>query len=272
MQPKSQAGEYALATGQAAALRLHLLHRCYSPVGRRVLLEAGLKPGMAVADFGCGVGATTAMLAEMVGPTGRVVGVDLSGAQLEQGRAHCRAQGIENATFVEASAYSTGLPRASFDLAYCRFLLLHLTDPAAALREMRDVLKPGGILVVEDGNLLSASSVPPSALRVFADLWDKLAPTRGVNYALADNLFHLVKSAGFGELKITIHQPAFAEGDEKQLLKMSVEEIGPACIASGLITEEELKASIAEMDRATKDPEILALAPRMSLVSGRKPA
>jgi ubiquinone/menaquinone biosynthesis C-methylase UbiE len=84
LQPKlGPDGEYALATGEAAVRRLTALHRVYSPKGRRVLLRAGLQPGMAVADLGCGVGATTRMLAEMVGPAGHVTGIDVSAAQLE---------------------------------------------------------------------------------------------------------------------------------------------------------------------------------------------
>jgi tRNA A58 N-methylase Trm61 len=67
-QAGDRAGAYALATGADAVRRLHLLHKIYSPAGTRVLLQAGLKEGMRVADFGCGVGATTRMLAEMVGP------------------------------------------------------------------------------------------------------------------------------------------------------------------------------------------------------------
>src|SRR4030081_1636202 len=79
-------GEYALATGAAAAGRLFLLHNIYSPAGRRILLKAGLTPGMRVADFGCGVGAVTSMLADLVGASGRVAGIDAHAAQLEQAR------------------------------------------------------------------------------------------------------------------------------------------------------------------------------------------
>src|ERR1700748_3335035 len=125
MQPKAALGAYSLATGEAAVTRLSALHRIHSPAGRRILLQAGLQPGMKVADLGCGVGATTRTLAEMVGPTGHVTGIDLSAAQLEQGRKLCHAEGMTNTTFLEASATATGLPRGSFDLVYCRFLLLH---------------------------------------------------------------------------------------------------------------------------------------------------
>ena len=80
---------YVLATGAAAVRRLHVLHDIYSPVGRRVLLQAGLKQGMKVADFGCGVGVVTRMLAKMAGPRGHVTGIDVDRAQLEQASDLC---------------------------------------------------------------------------------------------------------------------------------------------------------------------------------------
>lgn len=271
LQPKAKPGEYSLATGEAAVRRLSALHRIYSPVGRRILLQAGLKPGMNVADFGCGVGATTRTLAEMVGPSGAVTGIDMSEAQLEQGRKLCRAAGLSNATFVQASATSTNLPRNSFDLVYCRFLLLHLVEPAAGLREMFEVLKPGGLLVVEDGDLTSAGSSPASSLQWFADLFGRLGPTRGLDYALSTRLYHLVKAAGFPDPDIEIHQPAIVRGEDRFLLKWSVEEAAPSFIAAGLVTAGDIDKILAEMDRDTKNPEILALMPRMSLVWARKP-
>jgi SAM-dependent methyltransferase len=226
---------------------------------------------MAVADFGCGVGATTHMLAEMVAPSGRVTGIDVSAAQLEQGRNLCRASKIGNAIFVEARATETGLPRDSFDLVYCRFLLLHLVDPAVCLREMRAILKPGGVLVVEDGDLTSAGSSPASSLHAFADLFGRLGPTRGLNYALSNDLYHMVMAADFPDPEIEIHQPAFARGDERFLLKWSVEEAAPAYVAAGLVTADGVKTILANMDRDTRNPDILVLMPRMSLVWARKP-
>ena len=270
MQPKPIAGEYSLATGEAAVKRLSALHRIYSPAGSRILRQAGLKEGMRVADFGCGVGATTQMLAEMVGPTGHVTGIDVSAAQCEQGRQRCQDAGLANVDFVAESATATGLPRNSFDLAYCRFLLLHLTDPEGCLREMIAVLKPGGILVIEDGDLTTAGSAPPSALHWFADLFGRLGPTRNLDYTLARNLYHMVKAAGIDHPEIEIHQPALPRGEERYLLKWSIDEAGPGCVAAGIITHSKLQSILADMDRDTQNPDILALMPRMSLVWGRK--
>src|SRR5262245_3944753 len=186
----SLSAEYVLATGSAAVRRLHILHNIYSPAGRRILLQAGLKPGMRIADFGCGVGVVSRMLAEMTGPTGQVTGIDVASGQVEEARQLCAKSGLNNTSFVTASAYKTPLERNAYDLVYCRYLLLHLEDPAACLREMREVLRPGGIIVVEDGDLATGTSVPPSATDAFAELFSRLGPIRGVNYSIAKDLYH----------------------------------------------------------------------------------
>jgi SAM-dependent methyltransferase len=265
-------GEYALATGESAAHRLRILHRLYGPGTLRVLLDAGLRTGMRVADLGCGVGMVTALLAELVGPKGHVVGIDASAAQLAQAREPSFVGPRKNVRFVEASATDTGLPAESFDLVYCRFLLIHLSEPETALREMWSLLKPGGIIVCEDGDLTSAGSLPSSALGAFADLWGRLGPKRGVDYTLGNRLFALVRAAGFPVPEITFNQPVAVRGENKRLLELSVAEAGPAFVEAGLISAEALADTLALMRRANSDESILALMPRMSQVWARKPA
>jgi SAM-dependent methyltransferase len=263
-------GRYALATGEAATYRLRVLHALYAPGSRRALLDAGLRSRMRVADLGCGVGMVTSMLAELVGPEGHVVGIDASAAQLAQAREHL-PPGRTNIRFVEASATDTGLPPASFDLVYCRFLLIHLPEPERALREMRALLKPGGILVCEESDLTSAGSEPPSALDAFADLWVRLGPARGVDYRLGRRLFQMAQAAGFPAPEITFNQPVLARGENKRFLELSVAEAGPAFVEAGLITAEELECTLAEMRRLSADEAVLAVMPRLAQVWARKP-
>jgi len=264
-------GDYVLATGPAAANRLRILHNTYGPGTRRVLLQAGIKPGMRVADLGCGTGMITQLLAELVGPTGEVVGVDYSTAQVVQARELLPVH-VTNVRFVAASATDTGLARESFDVVYCRFLLIHLKEPEAALREMHDLLKPGGILVCEDGDLTSAASEPPSRLQEFSNLFGALGPKWGVDYTLGRRLFQMVIAADFAQPEITFNQPVLAQGENKQLLELSVAEAGPSFVQAGLLTNEELVATVAAMRRLTEDETVLALMPRMSQVWARKPA
>ena len=263
-------GEYSLATGRAAARRLEILHDVYGPGTRELLKCAGVAPGMRVADIGCGVGTVTNELANLVGPAGQVIGVDLSPDQLAQAGDRLARSHIAQVSFIEASADDTALPGASFDLVYCRFLLLHLVEPRAALREMRRLLRPGGILVCEDGDLTSAGSEPPSALGLFAELFGRLGPTRRVDYTLGRRLYHLVRDAGFSVPEIEFNQPAFASGDRKRLLELSVAEAGNAFVQAGLITAGELESGIKAMRQLAEDDSVLALMPRMAQVWARK--
>jgi hypothetical protein len=142
---------------------------------------------------------------------------------------------------------------------------------------MQEVLRPGGILVVEDGDLDSAGSVPPTATDAFADLFCRLGLKRGLNYSIAKDLYHLVKGAGFTNAYLEIHQPAITGGEDRLLanrgfLKASVEEAGPAFVGERIITSDQLQRTLSEMQRAIEDPNVLILAPRMSLVWARKAA
>jgi SAM-dependent methyltransferase len=226
---------------------------------------------MRVADLGCGVGMVTGLLADLVGPTGSVVGIDSSGAQLAQARERLNTGGAR-ISFHEASAIATGLPLGSFDLVYCRFLLIHLPEPERALREMFALLKPDGILVCEDGDLTASGSEPPSALDAFADLWGRLGPSRGLDYTLGRRLFQMVLAAGLPTPRITFNQPVVARGEHKRFLELSVAEAGPAFICAGLITSRELHRTLLEMRRLARDESVLAVMPRMNQVWARKPA
>jgi ubiquinone/menaquinone biosynthesis C-methylase UbiE len=247
-----------------------VLHNIYATAGKRMLQQAGLAEGMRVADFGCGVGVVTRMLAQMVGPAGSVTGIDVGKAQIDEAAGLCAAEGLQNTSFVHASACSTGLPHNSFDLVYCRFLLLHLPDPAACLQEMKAMLRPGGILMVEDGDLATATSVPRGASDAFANIFGRLGPMRGVNYSVANDLYHMVMAAGFQDAQLEIHQPALLRGENRAFLKWSVEEAGPALVASGILTPQALDQTLSEMQAAVDDSNVVILAPRMSCVWARK--
>ena len=263
-------GDYVLATGAKAVGRLLMLDDIYAPAGKRGLLKAGLKPGMRVADFGCGVGAMTRNLARLVGPDGHATGIDLHEPQLVEAGNLCAGSGLANVAFWKADACDTKLPENLFDLVYCRFLLIHVPDPLACLHEMQRVLKPGGIIFAEDGDLRSGGSAPSSALNHFGGLFERLGPKKGVDYRLGRDLYHLVKRAGFEDVETDIYQPAYSRGRERVFLKWSIEEAGAGLIGAGLLTSGELEYTLDQMQTASDNPDILVLMPRMSQVWGRK--
>jgi SAM-dependent methyltransferase len=122
-----------------------------------------LRPGMRLLDAGCGPGTITAGLAAAVAP-GEVVGVDAAPDVLARAAAGAAARGVENVTFRQADAYALPFPDASFDAVFAHTLLEHLRAPLDALRELRRVLRPGGVLGVRDCDWGSAVFWPPDPL------------------------------------------------------------------------------------------------------------
>lgn len=112
--------------------------------------EAGLKPGMAVLDLGCGPGFTSCELARFVGTEGTVTGVDVNPGLLEIAHQAQATENVPNVQFQSANIYDLPLPPASFDFVYARFVFQHLSDPQRALEQVQQVLKPGGIVCILD--------------------------------------------------------------------------------------------------------------------------
>ena len=106
---------------------------------------------MDLLDVGCGPGTITVDLAASVGP-GRVTGVDREPAVVAEATGLLEASATGNLEFVTGDVYSLGFDDQSFDVAHAHQVLQHLTDPVAALVEMRRVLRPGGILAVRDSD------------------------------------------------------------------------------------------------------------------------
>ena len=262
---------YTLATGEAAANRLEVLHEIWGPVTRETAIKAGMGPGMKVADFGCGVGTVSVMFAELVGPEGRVTSLDLSAGQVEQARLRAARSGHANITFIEASATESGLPADTFDFVYCRFLLLHLPNPYAGLAEMKRVLKPGGVLIVEDADLSSGYSVPKCAIDHFGELYVRLGESRGLDYRLGRRLYQIVVESGFADPTVRLNQPAYTRGRERRAFEWSLAEAADALIGAGLCTRTELDTILADMKTAADDPRILVVVPCMNVVAARKP-
>ena len=114
-------------------------------------LAPHLRRGMRLIDCGCGPGSITVDLARAVAP-GEAIGIDLRDDALTQGRTLARERGITNLTFYAASVYQLPYADSSFDAAFACAVLQHLASPPAALKELRRVLKPEGVIGIADGS------------------------------------------------------------------------------------------------------------------------
>lgn len=265
-----RADEYSLAVGERGAPRLRLVEKIYGPGTREVLTRAGLRAGLAVVELGCGIGSVSRWLASVVGPEGRVIGVDVSAEQIASARRATDNERYPNLSFVEASAYQTNLPRASFDLVYCRLLLMHLSRPEDALREMRALLRPGGVFVCEDTDIASSFCEPPCAAQEeLHSLALTMSAKAGCDFRISKRLFQLVSEAGFPSPEISQHQPIFARGEEKHFEEMSFAEVAPRVVSAGLASSEKVEEILQKIRAAILDEKVVYSLSRMVQVWSR---
>lgn len=123
----------------------HILQGGLSRHSAAVLPKLGIKRGMSVLDVGCGWGDLSLQVAEIVGPQGRVLGIDCVEAFLDPARADAAAQGYSNVEFKRGDA-EIALPERAFDYVVARFGTMFFANPVAGLRHMRLALKPGGTM------------------------------------------------------------------------------------------------------------------------------
>jgi SAM-dependent methyltransferase len=272
MDRKPGTGEtYYLATGSAGARRLALLDEIYGPDAARILLSVGVPKGGRVADIGCGTGNTLRWLAGQVGPAGEVTGVDNSSAQLEIARANADAGGLGNIRLIEAGAYDTGLPRNSFDLVHCRFLLTHLKRPLDALREMAAIARPGGWIVafdVDHSGLYSEPSTP--AYERARELCLERAARRGAGANLGRELPRLYLEAGLPDPETAIFHPIYLRGERKRFGEFTLLE-GTYFVDQGICSQAELDRLAAELAAIAADETIAVAQAIMQGTWARKP-
>ncbi|MBI2060980.1 MAG: class I SAM-dependent methyltransferase [Nitrospirae bacterium] len=113
-------------------------------VNYRLLAEARLRPGYRVLDLGSGTGYPALLAAEAVGPTGSVIGLDLSEAMLNVARRKANAKGLANVEFRTADVCALDFDDGSIDAVTSRFCLMFLPDVSKAARDIACVLRPGG--------------------------------------------------------------------------------------------------------------------------------
>jgi SAM-dependent methyltransferase len=154
----AQSNKYVLADVDMATEdgRLEMLELWHDPGTTRRLDQLGVENGWHCLELGAGRGSITRWLADRVGPAGSVVAADIDPRFL--------TEVPENVEVRKLDIREQDLETERYDLVHCRALLMHLPDPAAVLARMVGALRPGGLLLAEEGDLgLSHAAGHPDA-------------------------------------------------------------------------------------------------------------
>ncbi|GAC1531783.1 MAG: methyltransferase domain-containing protein [Acidimicrobiales bacterium] len=191
-------------------------HRWRTADNSAAYLLGHLRAGQRLLDVGCGPGTITVDLARRVAP-GPTVGVDASAAVVAEAQTTAQSSGASTVTFLTGDVYALDSDDASFDVVHAHQVLQHLSDPVAALGEMRRVLAPGGILAVRDSDYGVFSWTPPNAmLERWLDIYHQVTACNGAEADAGRFLEGWVRAAGFTDVRPTTSAWTFASPEERQ--------------------------------------------------------
>ncbi len=207
--------EWAGAMGDRWAANVTSFEYMISDIGEALLAHAGYTDGESVVDVGCGAGPTSVRLAELVGPQGRVKGVDIAPQLIAL--ANARSGGNANLSFQTLDAQTGAAQGAPFDRLFSRFGVMFFADSVAAFRNMRGWLKPGALMDF-------AAWGPPAANPWFARVGAILQkhfdtprpdpPAPGpMRFADIEATIAMLEVAGFSDVTCEVHDTLLPIGD-----------------------------------------------------------
>lgn len=163
-----------------------------------------LRPGLRILDVGCGPGTITLDLAEAVGPTGSVVGIDDAPAAIEAAAQEAVRRGDHRTRFELGDGSALALPDGDVDVAHAHQVLQHVADPVAVLGEMARVTRPGGLVAARDADYAAMAWHPsPQGLDAWRDVYRRAARAAGGEPDAGRHLRGWAREAGLSDVAVT---------------------------------------------------------------------
>jgi SAM-dependent methyltransferase len=203
------------------------------PMGLAAIERAAPRAGERVIDVGCGLGQTSLQLAARVGPTGSVLGVDISTPMLERARERARAARVTHARFENADAQTYSFPPGAFDLVFSRFGVMFFADPVAAFTNLARALRTGGRVTFVCWQSLAQNPWmrdPLGALAKHVTMPPPAAPDAPGPFAFADaaRVRGILERAGFSDVGFEPKTGELSLGRTVDEALHFATEIGPA--------------------------------------------
>ncbi|OBJ55145.1 class I SAM-dependent methyltransferase [Mycobacterium sp. 1423905.2] len=236
-------------------------HRQRTAENSAAYLLPHLQPGLSLLDIGCGPGTITVDLAARVAP-GTVTAVERTGDALAVAREEAQRRQASNIVFVTADAHSLAFPDDTFDVVHAHQVLQHVADPVRALREMRRVCAPGGVVAARDADYAGFIWFPElPALDRWRDLYQQAARANGGEPDAGRRLLSWARAAGFGDVTSTGSLWCFATAQERQWWggmwadRIVHSDVSRQLIESGLATNADLEDIATAWQDWAGDPD-----------------
>jgi SAM-dependent methyltransferase len=265
--------DYILGTHDDEVSRLGLQHRVWRAVVTECWQRAGITHGWRVIDVGAGPGYATADLAEIVGPTGSVLGIERSARFLKVARERCRRRGLTNVEFREADLMEVSLGQLGFDASWCRWVASFVSSPVKLIDNIAGALRPGGLAIFHEYSDYETFRFMPirPALERFAQ--EVMASWRaaGGEPDVARSLPGLLREAGMRVLEIHPRVRTVAPREYAWQWPASFIEINVARLQElGRLTDEEGAEVLREFRATDADPQSWFTTPLFLEIIARK--
>ncbi len=229
-------GEYTLShelVGERQ--RLALMSSLLDPIERARFASLAVRPGWRCLELGCGNGSIAQALAVAVAPTGHVVASDIDLAYIADLRMPClEVRRIDILQDV--------IEEGCYDLVVARALLHHLTPARKALERMVAALKPGGVLLSIEPDMLPCTVTEPDAMRAFWRGWLEWSVEAGIDYSIGRKIPAWLDSLGLEDVAGEGHTAQFNGGSSwASYWTATIRELTPALLKSGHVTGEMLE-------------------------------
>src|SRR2546428_12351100 len=187
----------------------------------------GLKPGMKIVDVGCGTGDFTRYLASLISGKCAIIGVDIRAANIRTAEKQTKKEGLAGKiTFRKGDAYNIPVEDGWADLVCCRTLLMHLTDPLKAVREMSRVARKGGtVAAFERGRFPDAIYVPNDerltklAIRISESYVDGVRKLERKHFDIGNRLPTIFHEAGLRGIMAECQADTYLTSDPRRRLE-----------------------------------------------------
>lgn len=233
--------------GQTWAALQENLDRQIEPLGALAMDALAPRLGERVIDIGCGCGQTSFALARRVGPTGRVVGVDISAPMLAMARRRTDREAQAEVRFLQADAQTHLFEATGADCAYSRFGVMFFADPIAAFENIRSGLRSGGRIAFVCWRAMALNPFMTAPLEAALSLLPEAPrppdPNAPGPFAFADpvRVEEILARAGFHDIVLSPHDEAIGGGNVDQAVKTALS-IGP--LGAALRERPELTRSV----------------------------
>jgi ubiquinone/menaquinone biosynthesis C-methylase UbiE len=261
---------YSLSVGKSDLERMTILGDIYMPYCRNFLLENGLKEGLTVTDIGCGPGNVSLWLSEQVGVTGEVLSIDNSGAQLAILDEQILKRDIQNITTLKTDIYDLDKIEERFDLVFCRFTLVHLSQPLIAIQKMRSLLKPGGCLIIAELDNATWFSYPENeALQKDIALLCETGKQKEIDLCIGPKLYGYLQQTNFNSVHVKIAQPVLNK-EYRDYLILKCMAWRDTYLQLDLISSSEFQTMLHHLYDLVHNEQYLLAGAKMYLTTGIK--